>query len=138
MKQRDSISSESENTGLVAGQVLSTSSIDAQDIWIVDPGASCHICNNENLFVELCCLEKPQEVVLGEGYTVEATRFGDVALEVTTTGDKIKECKLYEVLYVPKCILQSDCVSKATKSGKTVEFSDTGEIMELEADCNCD
>ena len=46
------------------------------------------MCDEENLFVELCCLEKPQELVLGDGYAVEATGGGDVALKVTTTGDK--------------------------------------------------
>ena len=101
---------------------------DVQDSWIVDSGASFHMCNNENLFVELFCLEKPQEIVLGDGYTVEAPGRGDVALEVTTTGGKVKECKLHEVLYVPNL---SYSVSKATKSGKTVEFSEAGcEIMD--------
>ena len=99
----------------------------------MDSGASCHICNNENLFVELCCLKKPQEVVLGDGYTVEATCTGrgDVALEVTTTGFKIKECKLHEVLYISNLSYNRLSVSKATKSCKSVEFSEAGsEIMD--------
>ena len=125
MKQRVS-SSEDESTGLMAGQVLFARLIDVQDSWIVDSGASCHMCNDENLFVELCCLENPLEIVQGNGYTVEAPGRGDVALEVTTTGGKVEECKLHEVLYVPNLSHNLLSVSKATKSGKTVEFSEAG------------
>ena len=129
MKQRESTSSNSDSTGLVAGHVVSASSNDAQDSWIVDSEASWS--NDENLFVELCSLEKPQEVILGDGYAVEATGRGVVALEVTTTGDKIKKCKLHDVLYVPNLSYNLLSVSKATKSGKKVEFSEAGcEIMD--------
>lgn len=70
MKERDTSISGSKSTAIVAGQVPSASLIDARDSWIVDSGTSCHMCNDESLFVELCCLENPQEVVLGDGYIV--------------------------------------------------------------------
>ena len=62
---------------------------------------------------------------------MEGTGRGDEALEVTTTGDKIKEGKIHEVLYVPNLSYKLLSVSKATKSGKTVEFREAGcEIMD--------
>lgn len=125
-KRRDTSSSDSESTGLVVSHALSASSVEAQDSWIVDSGATCHMCNDEKLFVELRSLEEPQEVTLGDGYAVEATGRGVVALEVTTTGDKTKKCKLHDVLYVPKLSYNLLSVSRATKSGKAVEFGAAG------------
>ena len=62
---------------------------------------------------------------------MEAPGRGDVALEVTTTGGKVKECKLHEVLYVPNLSYNLLSVSKATNPGKAVEFSEAGcEIMD--------
>lgn len=51
-------SSSSESNALV---VLSAS---ATDSWIVHSGATCHICNNDKLFVDLCYLKQPTEVNL--------------------------------------------------------------------------
>ena len=44
---------------LVIGHALATTS---KDIWIVDSGATCHMCNDETFFSELNNLNEPQEV----------------------------------------------------------------------------
>ncbi|CAM4675139.1 unnamed protein product [Leuciscus chuanchicus] len=53
------------------------------DSWIVDPGATCHMCNDKKQFVEFKSLESSQEVTLGDGYSVEATGRGVVRLKMT-------------------------------------------------------
>lgn len=39
-----------------------SASADWLDSWILEPGATCYMCNDRKLFVELCDLEKPLEV----------------------------------------------------------------------------
>jgi len=74
-KRRDNSSSDSD-IGLVLSHALSASSVEGQDSWIVDSGATCHMCSDKWLFVELCSLEELEEVTLGDGYAVEATGKG--------------------------------------------------------------
>ena len=82
--------------------------------------------NDDKLFVELCSLEQPVEVTLGDGYTVEATGRGTVALEVTSMDGQASRCKLHEVLYVPDLSYDLISVSKKAKAWKMIDFSETG------------
>ena len=43
-------------------------SIGQLDSWIVDSGATCHMCNNKALFANLQQLKEPLEVTLGDGH----------------------------------------------------------------------
>ncbi len=54
---------ESDGEVFVTSQALITVS---KGNWIVDSGATCHMCNNESQFIELKQLETIQEVRLGE------------------------------------------------------------------------
>jgi len=38
--------------------------------WIIDSGASSHICNNEQLFTKMETLKKPLEIVWGEWWNI--------------------------------------------------------------------
>ncbi len=44
--------------------------------WIIDSGATCHMCNDVSKFVKLHNLEKPEDVTLGDGHVVIATGRG--------------------------------------------------------------
>ena len=44
---------------LVIGHTLATTS---KDIWIIDSGATCHMCNDVTFFSELNNLNEPQKV----------------------------------------------------------------------------
>ena len=70
--------------------------------WIIDSETTCHMCNDEDLFVSISKLEKPQEITLGDGYSVEATGRGTVELNMNISSDKTQRCQLYDVLYVPQ------------------------------------
>ena len=52
--------------------------------WIVDSGATCHICNDCNSFVELHNLKKTLDVTLGDGHTLKAIKHGTVILMMNT------------------------------------------------------
>lgn len=82
------------------------------------------MCNDKKQFVEFKSLEPSQEVTLGDGYSVEATGRGVVRLKMTLTNGKTKECKLNNVLYVPQLSYNLLSVSKVTRSGKKVKFTE--------------
>ena len=60
---------ESEDTGLIICQDAFSvgKESDVNSDWIVDSGASAHICNNENSFVTLNSLDESQHVIIGDG-----------------------------------------------------------------------
>lgn len=126
VRQRDSSSSEGESVGLVVRHALSANVSSRRDNWIVDSGATCHMCNDRELFAELRDLERPLEVTLGDGHELEATGSGTVEMEMKLPTGRTKRCKLRDVLYVPKLSYNLLSVSKATDAGKTVKFSEAG------------
>ena len=48
--------------------------------WIIDSGATCHVCHDYSLFSELQNLEKPLDIALGDGHTLKAIGRGTVVL----------------------------------------------------------
>jgi hypothetical protein len=103
-------------------QTLSGADCDDTDSWIIDSGATCHICNDKTSFIELHTLKKPQDVTLGDGHVLSATGTGDVAVELILENGKTKRCRLHDVLYVPELTYNLLSVSKATEAGKRVRF----------------
>ena len=61
------------------------------ETWIVDSGATCHICNSKELFVDYQPLPKPQKVTVGDNHTIEAIGTGavEVKLKLPDGGSKI-------------------------------------------------
>ena len=122
-RQTDSSSSDSESIGLVVRHAF-TASASKHDSWIVDSGATGHMCHDKRLFVELHNLEKPLEVTLGDGYDLHAIGRGIVLLETKLPSGRTKKCKLQNVLYVPKLSYNLLSVSKITDAGKTTRFGE--------------
>ncbi len=50
--------------------------------WIVDSGATCHICNANELFDDFNYVEKPQQVTLGDDRKLEVIGTGVVRLKL--------------------------------------------------------
>ena len=76
-------------------------------------------------FINLKRLETAEEVILGDGYSVEALRIGTI-VRLSFPGRNYLKYRLYETLYVPKLSNNPLNVSKATKSGKSCVFTDSG------------
>ena len=96
--------SDSESSALVgvADQALSSvSSPNEQRAWIVDSGATSHMCRDKKSFSALYQSEDPVDVVLGDGRTLSAVGRGNVELDMVLPNGKVKSCTLYDVLYVP-------------------------------------
>ena len=59
-------SGKSNSVGLIATHALTAKGPDQADSWILDSGATCHICSNQKLFDEIE-LKSSQEVTRGDG-----------------------------------------------------------------------
>eukprot|EP00795_Rhopilema_esculentum_P003204 gene3204-1519_t len=130
-QRRDSSSSDSDTVGLLANQEFSTSTTEYQSDWIIDSGATCHMCNDLNLFAEYSELGEPQEITLGDGRPVQASDGGIILLGIKLSDNKVQRCKLNDVLYFPELAYNLLSVSKVTNTGKTLKFVSSGcEILD--------
>ncbi len=115
-------SSDSESTGLVVQHALSVDS-STRDMWIIDSGATCHLCNNEVTFRDLQALNSPLSVTLGEGQNLQAVGRGNVVLTMNLPQGKMENCTLHDVLLVPDLAYILLSVTSASKKGKVTTFS---------------
>ena len=118
-RSKESKNSDSDDSvvGLVTGQLLSATTSNEVGSWIVDSGATSHLCNDKSMFTVFDSLENPQEIVLGDGHTLDAVGIGDVVLNLVVDG-KIKKRQLRDVLYVPRLTCNLLSVSKTTETEK--------------------
>ena len=93
--------------------------------WIIDSGASCHMCNVKEKFTKYLSLKQPRNVALGDGTIVKATGVGTVLMKMKLAGKSNELCRLNNVLYVPSLTYSLLSVSAVAKSGNDVIFSDT-------------
>ena len=103
MKQKHSsnhaaASTDQDDESFVASINQAMSTTTGHDSWIIYSGATCHLCNNKELFVELRPMEV-QDVLLGDGHKLKAT-VGTVAIDMLLPDGKTKKCSLHDVLYV--------------------------------------
>ena len=123
---RDSSDSECDYFGLSANHVLLVSDSISNKSWIIDSGASCHMCNDKSQINDFTPFSSPQDVTVGDGYQLQAVGRGSVLLKVEVPHDKSKTCKLNDVLYVPTLSHNLLSVSKATSNIKSTVFTNTG------------
>ena len=88
----------------------------------MDSGATSHMCNNQKHFSELHPLDKPLEVMLGDGHVLNAAGSGVVLLDMRLPNGKMQRCKLRSVLYVPSLSYNLLSVSRVAQSGKVTKF----------------
>lgn len=119
---RDSSVSDDDEDALVVSHALAAN---ATNHWIVDSGATCHMCNNERQFSDFRKFDMPQQVALGDGHELEAVGRGTVYLTLNLPEGKTCRRKLRDVLCVPRLAYNLVSVSKVTDTGKTTKFDDT-------------
>ena len=94
-QQRVEDSDEAVNHVLSANRKCSTGQ------WIINSGATSHICNDTHLFIELYPPNYPLEVLLGIGHKLTATAHGTVKLSMKSGQRSSRKCTLHDVLYIP-------------------------------------
>ena len=108
---------------IVIDNALSVVPESSKNKWIIDSGASKHMCNDRTMFTRLKDVKQPQMVKVGNGYPVRVKGIGNIKL-TTNTKKGGKKCVLKKVLFVPDLSFNlSFNLSRSTKVGKLFEFS---------------
>ena len=94
--------------------------------WILDSGATSHMCRNKGMFSSFKM--KKQEIVLASGDIIYAEGFGDVVL---LTKQNVKYT-LLNVWYVPKLHSNFISITKIVESGKQVIFKNNSALIKAE------
>ena len=82
--------------------------------------------NDSKLFVDICELQQPLEVSLGDGHSPEARGRGDIHLAMKLSTGKSKNCTLHNVLYVPELSYNLFSVTRAAEAGMSTVFDTVG------------
>ena len=89
-----------ESLGLVQSLAANARGINSET-WIVDSGATCHMCNNKALLEDIVKFDETVDVLLGDGKVLNATGSGNVLIHTVLGNSKQQECILHNVLFVP-------------------------------------
>ena len=114
---------ESDEEALVVGHA---GMVGSSVSWIVDSGATYHMCNSRWRFVRYSNLLKPVKVTVGDGRSLKAVGRGSVNLLMKLPDSTTQLCKLRDVLYVPNLSYNLISVSKASEVGKVAHFDEAG------------
>ena len=105
--------------GLMISHCLSAN---LDENWVIDSGATAHMCFSKNKFTDYKVLSSPINVCVGDGRTLEAVGKGNIDLIfIMPSGDKVS--KLNNVLHVPKLHQNLLSVSMAAEKGKIAIFN---------------
>lgn len=118
--------SDSDDSALVntTNQALPVSKTDKNnEVWIIDSGATSHMCCDKKSFAALYQIKDPIEVMVGDGRALTAVGKGDVVLDVVLPNSESKSCTLHDVLYVPELSYNLVSVAKVSQKGKIVKFT---------------
>ena len=105
----------------------------SRDDWIVDSGATCHMCNDRSMFTELKQVGSSDKVTLGDRNSLDVAGEGTVNMDVLLDDGVKGGCTLKKVLYIPELAYNLTSVTRAAEAGKAVHFDDSG--CEFRNDC---
>ncbi|UYV72637.1 hypothetical protein LAZ67_10000129, partial [Cordylochernes scorpioides] len=90
-----------------------------EDSWLLDSGATNHVCRNKDWFVDL--REVSSDPIMTASGTTEAKGYGHIFIQTSIHNESI-EIKLNNVLYVPNVRRNLLSVSKIEENGNRVTF----------------
>ena len=118
--------------GILAAETALFSSTVSCEKWLIDSGATSHMCCNDAHFTDLQPLKHTVKVSIGDGHGISAQGIGSVHLKINCQG-KSSSLHLRDVLYVPDLEYNLISISKAGKAGNVSRFDGSKcEIMNKE------
>ena len=93
--------------------------------WVIDSGASTHICNDKRMFSNLKDLDQVRKIGCANSGTMIVEKQGDIVLRNPVTGKYLKLEKVDYVKACPKNLLSE------SRLRHTIEFRTKGEEKEL-------
>ena len=90
----------SAKTGTALSQQCRTTP-DAKDVWLLDSGATAHVCFNPDVLTDLRVID-PITVTVASNHSIQVTKAGTAMLEILDRDGKVAKFRLREVLYSPE------------------------------------
>lgn len=118
------IRSDEKEIALIACGLSAASFKHQHNRWIVDSGASQHMCLDKDRFITYESLQESVPVEIGDGKILNACGVGNVKVKLLLPNKRIKNCVLNNVLHVPKLAINLLSVSAITRIKKQVTFVD--------------
>ena len=113
MHKKGSFSSPEDHVSQMAGMVYGFHTAihsDMLNVWVVDTGASSHMCCNFSLLTNITSLTQPFLVALPNKHIISVTQVGQVVLNPHIT--------LFNVLYIPEFHCNLLSVTKLAQDNK--------------------
>ena len=123
------INTSEEEYALVVGEESALTTVEG-DVWIGDSGASCHLTNNEDGFVNWKYID--EHVRVGSGKTLKVTKVGDKKVRVYQKDGSTSVVTLKNVKFVPELWVNLLSIVVALKNGFSI--SNKGAIIQIEKD----
>ena len=101
---------------------------DLKDKWILDSGATQHMCNNKAWFAELKIFEEPKLASVGDGKKIPVLGIGNVNIVAMVNGSEVTGT-LTNVSFILSLATNLMSVSAAAKRGISASFSGSGCLM---------
>ncbi|KAJ4744606.1 Gag-Pol polyprotein [Rhynchospora pubera] len=118
-KQDGEVSIVSDEIGDAVTLSVTSSEKENMDVWVLDSGASFHICSDRSYFVNYKDVDGGN-VYLGDSRPCKILGVGDVELEQANG----RRCKLSNVRYVPKITKNLISVGQLDDGGFVVSFGE--------------
>ena len=103
----------------------------ARGEWIVDSGATSHMCHSKEMFTSLKEIKEPRAIEVANSLKMEIEGQGTVELTALDTKGRRVSVLLNKVLLVPKVSMNLFSVREATKRGHKVIFSGDGGYIDV-------
>lgn len=108
-------------SGMMVSHALATTLDPDDSAWIVDSGATSHMCRDRKMFTDLRPMTGNPRVMVGDGRSLSVTGHGSVRLNVGLSPGQ-SSCCLKDVLFVPGLSYNLFSVARASEAGAKVEF----------------
>ena len=118
--ERDKQDSDNEDVVCLVARSIPKVARASAALWIIDSGATTHICNDKDMFSALKEIE-PIDISIGDKSDVQAIGKGSVNLTLSVRGRSVK-CSLNEVLYSPKMGYNLLSVASMSRHGYQTVF----------------
>ena len=109
---------------LVASGEISLITEQSGNLWVIDSGATQHMCHEFGEFLDYVELDQNIKIQIGDGKYLDAIGKGNINVNFKSNGNRITSCTLKNVLYVPSLRHNLISVSQITAKGNNTLFVD--------------
>ena len=110
---------------------LTAESIDTKSSWIVDSGATAHMCKTQESFKDLSTSHPNSYIEVANGTTAKVEGIGSVRLSTSSSTGKKINITLENVLFVPTLGRNLLSVRAITNNGHSATFKNGGGDIQL-------